>query len=89
MDRIKHEVKLFEIIKKEHGIQQFDSICSLISETIKDIKVEMAEGEYNTITRLMNSENNAGWEREENHSRRMNIIRDRQNMLVKEYLREE
>jgi antibiotic biosynthesis monooxygenase (ABM) superfamily enzyme len=76
---------LFDIFTKNNGdkFALYNEIKDLIqSEIINARGVENAKF-YETLIRLSNSENNAGWE--DRHSNRIKIINDKMSAIADDY----
>lgn len=66
--------------------------CEMYEEILKIVEVEKdkARGEenskhYRTLTKLINNENNAGWDTQSRHSSRIEIINNASQKIVDNY----
>ena len=70
------ESEVFDLFVK-HGVSDaglFNNMVKLISKHIKDERGNSDSEFYDTLTLLSNSENNAGWNDNERHSKRIEVI---------------
>lgn len=60
----------------------FDAVIELCSHEIEKSRGRTDSEHYDTISNLMNLENNAGWNSEEKHRRRIEIMRDEKSKII-------
>jgi len=61
----------------------YNSVMELIHESVIDARGAEASKHYELLTKLMNNENNAGWE--DRHGDRIEILRVATSNLIEDY----
>lgn len=77
------EIELFALFvnNKCDNHKLFNDIIGLCDNEIKKSQGHADSEHYDTLRKLMNLENNAGWDSEAKHKRRMEIIRTDENKI--------
>ena len=76
MIETKTEIDIFKLFTKAgvDNYKLFNEICDLVKKEQYIARGHCDSEHYDTLVKLINSENNAGWDKEERHSARIKVI---------------
>ncbi len=82
-----NEDKLFKVFAEAGcgDLTLYNKVKGVIDSEVYTAEGEMASSFYDCLTRLLNNENNAGWEERQRHSARIGIMQEMSSSLTDKY----